>query len=106
MRRIGEDGAAVIQLMDENEVRSIAIWRSFLTTYCGRRFEIDDLVTAAGHRSKGYGATIVKALEAKARSLSCNEVMLASASWRVDAHRFYFRQRFAIKAFFFIKTVS
>ena len=68
--------AGVIQLVDENEVRAIAVWRTFLATYCGRRFEIDDLVTAEGHRSKGYGATLIKALEAKARSLSCTDVML------------------------------
>ena len=106
LRRMAEEGAGVIQLVDENEVRAIAIWRSFLTTYCGRRFEIDDLVTAEGHRSKGYGATLIKALEAKARSLSCNDVMLTSATWRVDAHRFYFRERYAIEAFLFVKRLG
>jgi GNAT superfamily N-acetyltransferase len=106
LRRMAEEGARVIQLIDENEVRAIAIWRTFLTTYCGRRFEIDDLVTAEGHRSKGYGATLINALEAKARSLSCTDVMLTSATWRVDAHRFYFRERYAIEAFLFIKRLS
>lgn len=106
LQRMAEDGAGIVQLLHENEVRAIAIWRTFLTTYCGRRFEIDDLVTAEGHRSKGYGATLIKALEAKARSLSCNVVMLTSATWRVDAHRFYFRERYAIDAFLFIKRVS
>ena len=103
---MAEEGAGITQLMDENEVRAIAIWRTFLTTYCGRRFEIDDLVTAEGHRSKGYGATLIKALEAKAHSLSCNEVMLTSATWRVDAHRFYFRERYAIEAFLFVKRLG
>jgi GNAT superfamily N-acetyltransferase len=106
LRRMAEEGAGVIQLVDENEVRAIAIWRTFLTTYCGRRFEIDDLVTAEGHRSKGYGAAMIKALEAKARSLSCNDVMLTSATWRVDAHRFYFRERYAIEAFLFVKRLG
>jgi GNAT superfamily N-acetyltransferase len=105
LRRMAEEGARVTQLVVENKVRAIAIWRTFLTTYCGRRFEIDDLVTAAGHRSKGYGATMIKALESKARSLSCDVVMLASATWRVDAHRFYFRERYAIDAFQFSKSL-
>jgi GNAT superfamily N-acetyltransferase len=105
LRRMSEEGARVTQLFHENEVRAIAIWRTFLTTYCGRRFEIDDLVTAEAHRSKGYGATLIKALEGKARSLSCNYVMLTSATWRVDAHRFYFRERYVIDAFLFIKHV-
>lgn len=92
--------------MDEDEVRAVAVWRTFLTTYCGRRFEIDDLVTAEGQRSKGYGAATIAALEAKARSLSCDAVMLTSATWRVDAHRFYFRERYAIDAFLFSKSLT
>jgi GNAT superfamily N-acetyltransferase len=106
LRRMADDGARMMQLADEGEVRAIAIWRTFLTTYCGRRFEIDDLVTADGHRSKGYGATLIRALEAKAKSLSCDEVMLSSATWRADAHRFYFRERYAIAAFLFTKKMG
>jgi GNAT superfamily N-acetyltransferase len=106
LRRMANEGAGVMQLVHENEVRAIAIWRTFLTTYCGRRFEIDDLVTAEGHRSKGYGATLINALEAKARSLACDAVMLTSATWRTDAHRFYLRERYAIDAFLFSKKVG
>ena len=106
LRRMAEDGAGVVQLLHEDEVRAIAVWRTFLTTYCGRRFEIDDLVTAEGHRSKGYGATLIRALEAEAHSLSCRVVMLTSATWRVDAHRFYRRERYAIDAFQFAKRLG
>ena len=106
LKQMATEGACIMQLVDGGDVRAIAVWRTFLTTYCGRRFEIDDLVTAADHRSKGYGATLIKALERKARALSCETVMLASATRRVDAHRFYFRERFAIDAFLFSKTLS
>jgi GNAT superfamily N-acetyltransferase len=106
LERMAEEGAGMVQLLHEDEVRAIAVWRTFLTTYCGRRFEIDDIVTAEGYRSRGYGATLIKALEAKARSLSCDEVMLTSATWRADAHRFYFRERYAIAAFLFTKKIS
>lgn len=106
LRQMAAEGARIIQLADGEEVRAIAVWRAFLTTYCGRRFEIDDLVTAEDHRSKGYGATLMKALERKARSLSCETVMLASATRRVDAHRFYFRERYAIEAFLFSKRLT
>lgn len=105
LRQMAAEGAFLLQLVHENEVRAIAVWRSYLTTYCGRRFEIDDLLTAEGHRSKGYGATMIRALEAKARLLACAAVMLTSATWRVDAHRFYFRERFAINAFQFNKPL-
>ena len=105
LREMAREGAGMMQLVDENEVRAIAIWRTYLTTYCGRRFEIDDLVTGAACRSRGYGATLLKALEVKAHSLSCDAVKLTSATWRVDAHRFYFRERYTIEAFQFSKKV-
>jgi GNAT superfamily N-acetyltransferase len=103
---MAREGAGVMHLVDDDQVRALAVWRTFLTTYCGRRFEVDDLVTAEGQRSKGYGAILIKALETKARSLSCDAVMLASATWRVDAHRFYFRERYAIDAFQFCKKLG
>lgn len=100
------EGARLTQLFDGGEVRVIAVWRTFLTTYCGRRFELDDLVTAEGQRSKGYGATLVATLEAKARALSCDVLMLGSATWRKDAHRFYLRNRYVIDAFLFAKPLT
>jgi GNAT superfamily N-acetyltransferase len=106
LRQMAGEGARMIQLVQENDVRAIAIWRTYLTTYCGRRFEIDDLVTAEGHRSKGHGATLIRALDAKARALHCEVLMLSSATRRMDAHRFYFRERFGIVAFLFSKRVT
>ena len=105
LQRMAAEGAGLTQLFDVGEVRAIAVWRSYLTTYCGRRFEIDDLVTAEGHRSKGYGATMMRALELRARSLSCNAILLSSATNRTGAHRFYHRERFAIVSFLFAKPV-
>ena len=106
LRKMAVEGAGVFQLVHEGEVRALAIWRAFLTTYSGRRMEVDDLVTTEGHRSKGYGATLIAGLEAKARSLSCHAVMLNSGTSRVDAHRFYLRERYTIGAFQFIKRLN
>jgi GNAT superfamily N-acetyltransferase len=106
LQRMAVDGAGIFQLVDNDEVRAIAIWRAFLTTYCGRRFEIDDLVTGEGHRSKGYGSVLIRALEAKAQSLSCDAVMLTSATWRADAHRFYLREGYASAALLFTKAMG
>jgi GNAT superfamily N-acetyltransferase len=105
MQRMAAEGASLTQLFDAGEVRAIAVWRNFLTTYCGRRFEIDDLVTAESQRSKGYGATMMRVLEARARSLSCKAILLSSATHRTGAHRFYLRERFAIVSFLFAKPV-
>jgi len=66
-----DEGARIVQLVDAGEPRAIAVWRLFHTTYCGRRLEVEDLVTAACHRSSGYGATILGWLEARARDAGC-----------------------------------
>ena len=52
LSRMAAEGAGLLQLFDEGEVRAVAVWRSFLTAYCGRRFEIDDLVTDEAYRSR------------------------------------------------------
>lgn len=106
LNRMADEGAGLIQLVDDDDVRALAVWRTYLTTYCGRRFEVDDLVTAEGWRSRGYGATLIAALEAKARALGCDQLMLTSATWRAEAHRFYFRQRFTIRSFLFAKPLD
>jgi GNAT superfamily N-acetyltransferase len=106
MQRMFDDGARLTQIFDDGGVRGIAVWRTYLTTYAGRRFELDDLVTAEAARSKGYGATMLAHLERQARALKCQSFMLVSAVHRRDAHRFYFRERFAIDAFLFSKRLT
>lgn len=103
MARMAKEGARLLHLVDEGEVRALAVWRDYLTTYCGRRFEIDDLVTSAAHRSMGYGAMIMRCLERKAEAVGADAVMLVSATHRTNAHRFYFRERFVVSAFLFTK---
>lgn len=105
LETIAGEGGQLTQLVDGGAVRAIALWRAFHTTYCGRRFEIDDLVTDEAHRSRGHGRTLLDWLEARARALGCPTVTLNSATHRVEAHRFYFRQRYVIGAFHFYKLV-
>ena len=100
------EGAGLIQLFDEGEVRALAVWRAFHTTYCGYRLEIDDLVTDETQRSKGYGATLLAFVEAKARAIGCDTLTLNSGTHRTRAHRFYFREGLHIHAFHFTKDLQ
>jgi GNAT superfamily N-acetyltransferase len=99
-RMVGE-GARLVQLVDEGEVRAIGLWRVFHTTYCGRRFEIEDLVSSETHRSRGYGAALLRWFDAQAVALGCPTTTLHSAVHRDRAHRFYFREGFHIMGFHF-----
>jgi GNAT superfamily N-acetyltransferase len=106
LQRMFSEGARMTHLVDEGEVRALAVWRVFHTTYCGRRFEIEDLVTSSRHRSNGCGATLLRWLEDKARTLGCTLATLNSATGRRDAHRFYFRARYEIVGFHFTKDLQ
>src|SRR5512141_2448322 len=87
LERMFAEGAHLVQLVDEGEPRALAVWRLFHTTYCGRRLEVEDLVTASAARSHGYGKTLLGWLEARARAAGCPTITLHSATHRDRAHR-------------------
>ncbi|WP_298725325.1 GNAT family N-acetyltransferase [uncultured Ferrovibrio sp.] len=66
---------------------------------------VDDLATLSSVRSKGYGAIMLDWVEALAKSEGRKVVDLDSGTHRVDAHRFYHRQRYTIVSFHFVKRV-
>jgi len=105
IERMFGEGARLVQLVDTGQPRAIAVWRLFHTTYCGRRLEVEDLVTAEATRSHGHGKTLVGWLEARARAEGCPTITLHSATHRDRAHRFYFREGFHILAFHFSKAL-
>ena len=67
----------------------------------GKHIYVDDLVTAARHRSKGAGKIMIAWLKSRARELGCDELHLDSGVQRFDAHRFYLRERFSIDSHHF-----
>lgn len=105
IERMIPDGARLVQLVDDEAVRAIGLWRVFETSYCGRRLEIEDLVSDEAFRSRGYGASLINWFEGRARAFNCSTLTLISATHRTRAHRFYFRQGFEITAFHFVKSL-
>jgi GNAT superfamily N-acetyltransferase len=106
LERMFAEGVAMAQLVDGDAVAAIAVWRTYPTTYGGRRFEIDDLVTDGTRRSRGHGRTLLDWLERRALTLGCPGVGLNSSCRRDRAHRFYFRQGYRISGFHFVKDLS
>lgn len=62
---------------------------------------VDDLVTDSDARSKNYGGLMLQWLKDLARRTGCRTIELDSGTQRVDAHRFYLRERFIISSFHF-----
>ena len=104
IERLIPEGARLAQVVDDGQVRAIALWRVFETTYCGRRLEIEDLVSSEAHRSRGYGAALLRWFDAQAIELGCPTTTLHSAVHRDRAHRFYFREGFHIMGFHFSRA--
>lgn len=67
----------------------------------GRFLYVDDLVTDAAERSRGYGEALLDWLIQQARAAGCDEFCLDSGVQRFAAHRFYLRKRLDITAHHF-----
>lgn len=96
-----EQGYRVVALFDQGECRAAAGYHLTHGFLHGRFMYVDDLVTAAAYRSKGYGRALNEHLVEVARAAGCNNVQLDSGTQRTDAHRFYLRERYDITSFHF-----
>ncbi len=103
MARVYGGGGRMVVAAEGDIVRGLAVWRSAENTFAGLYMYIDDLVTDETHRSSGVGAALLRRCEEIARELGCVELLLDSGTQRADAHRFYFRERYAVHAFNFSK---
>lgn len=87
--------------LSDGEVKAVAGFRISEWLARGKYLEIEDLVTAEGNRSKGYGGQLFDWLVNYAREYDCNQVRLVSHVERFDAHRFYLARRMIIEAHYF-----
>ncbi len=71
----------------------------------GKYLYVDDLVTDESQRSRGAGQMMFRWLVARARAEECSELRLDCRVDRIDAHRFYFRERMHIRCFHFRTVV-
>ena len=87
-------------------VAGIAVYRLYENTASGRQFYVDDLVSDAGMRSRGFGKALLDWLTQQASSLGCGQLHLDSGVQRLDAHRFYERESMAKTAFHFASRID
>jgi GNAT superfamily N-acetyltransferase len=95
------EGYRVVGLFDDGDCRATAGYRVMTNFVNGRNLYVDDLVTAARWRSHGYGRHLNDYLVETAARHGCGSIQLDSATRRIHAHRFYFRERYAITSFHF-----
>jgi GNAT superfamily N-acetyltransferase len=66
---------------------------------------IETLIVSKNHRSKGIGSKVMDLVEEQAIKDGCDAIELTSATFREDAHKFYFKNGFSIKSFGFSKAL-
>ncbi len=91
-----KEGFELAFLEADGEVRALGGFRIMTNLAWGRFLYVDDLVTHAADRSKGYGEMLIQWLIARARALGCEQFHLDSGVQRFGAHRFYLSQRLDI----------
>jgi GNAT superfamily N-acetyltransferase len=105
IRRQQAAGYQLVFLADQGEVQAVAGFRVAECLAWGRFLYVDDLVTAAPSRSKGYGRRLLAWLMAEARRRGCGEFHLDSGIQRVDAHRFYERDGLSVTCLHFARKL-
>lgn len=91
---MAKEGFAIATLRCSGEIRAVAGFRVLTMLYCGRVLYVDDLVTDARDRSKGYGALMIEWLKEEAARRQCAQIQLISRNCRLEAHKFYERHGF------------
>jgi GNAT superfamily N-acetyltransferase len=94
-------GYFLIYLEEEDAIKAVAGFRILEKLSDGRQLYVDDLITDASKRSRGYGSTLLDWLVDYAKSLKCSSLQLDSGVQRAEAHRFYFRKGMKISSFHF-----
>ncbi|HEY2038473.1 MAG TPA: GNAT family N-acetyltransferase [Edaphobacter sp.] len=95
------EGYHLVYLEHEGVVASLAGFRVMNVLWSGKTLYVDDLVTDAAMRSRGFGEELIAWLIALARKEGCATFSLDSGTQREQAHAFYFRKGLRITDFHF-----
>jgi ribosomal protein S18 acetylase RimI-like enzyme len=88
-------------------VEYIGVSGIWVTTklYSGKYLEMDNVVVAASHRSKGIGHLLTDFVTAIARQEGCAMLMLDAYLDNQKAHNFYESQGFVKRGYHFLKSL-
>jgi ribosomal protein S18 acetylase RimI-like enzyme len=90
-KRQAAAGYRLIALFDDGQPQALAGYRVQENLVHGRFLYVDDLVTDAGARGRGYGERLMACLRKQAQVLECGKLVLDTPLGNALGHRFYFR---------------
>lgn len=101
VRDMEQQGYCMVFIRENGSVVAVAGFRINTNLFMGKHLYVDDLVTAAAHRSKGYGERMMSWLRQHAIAHHCRYLHLDSGTHRGQAHKFYFAQGMTIASYHF-----
>ncbi len=101
MKEVFAAGAEMAVAVDGGAPCGIVVYRVTINTMVGKKLYSEDLVADPDTRSKGVGRVLMDFLKQEGRERGCVSIELESGTQREQAHKFYFREGFTIKAFGF-----
>lgn len=105
LRAMLAEGVEIAALEQDGEVATFSAFRIRTMLATGVTMYVDDLVTAADQRSRGYGKAMLDWLMNYARERGCETFSLDSGTFRTEAHAFYFREGLRISSFHFARKL-
>ncbi|WP_438864062.1 GNAT family N-acetyltransferase [Neptunicella sp.] len=100
-RMESQTGYRLACLEDGDEIKSAAGFRISEWLHTGKYLEIEELITADGNRSKGYGGQLFDWLVDFAKQRHCAQLRLVSGVSRQAAHQFYLNKGMKFEAKYF-----
>ncbi len=98
-------GYRMVAVYDGEECLGLSgIWVA-AKIYCGKYLEMDNVVVAAAHRSRGIGQLLTDFITDLARQEGCTSMLLDAYLENEKAHAFYERAGFIKRGYHFIKNL-
>ena len=101
VREMESQGFKLVFIEENTKVVAAAGYRISTNLFLGKNLYVDDLITSASVRSKGYGEVLITWLRNLAIENKCNTLHLDSGTQRGQAHKFYFRNGLTIANYHF-----
>jgi lysophospholipase L1-like esterase/GNAT superfamily N-acetyltransferase len=101
-----QHGYRLAYLLEADTVRAVAGYRVSENLAWGKFLYVDDLVTDATQRSRGAGRALLAWLKEETLRQDCAQLHLDSGRQRLDAHRFYLRERLDNLGFHFATKLT
>ena len=106
VRRQEKAGYRLAYLEQPEGVVAVAGFRLGDSLAWGRFLYVDDLVTSAVHRSKGFGSALLAWLRRFGIDAGCQQLHLDSGIQRKGAHRFYEREGMTLASYHFAENLA